>query len=103
MLIKSIANNCPKVKELFTFLAPEDFNYVELLLLKCRFLEAIWFRSNLVSYANENNIGDVLLNILTKFSPNSLTKIYISSGWEYSLDALNRFFESFRERTLQQF
>ena len=40
MLIKAIANNCPKIKKLYTILVPEDFIHVKLLLLNCRFLEA---------------------------------------------------------------
>jgi hypothetical protein len=47
--------------------------------------------------------GDELLDILTKFSPNSLTNISISEGWKYSIDALKIFFESCREQTLQYF
>ena len=54
-------------------------------------------RSQQGRYRNE------LLDILTKFSPNSLTKIFISADWEYSIDALERFFENCRERTLHQF
>jgi hypothetical protein len=74
-----------------------------LLLLNCRCLELIWF-GGLVFHANGNDdIGDELLDILTKFSPNSLTKIYISSSWKYSIDALEQFFESCRERTLYRF
>ncbi|PKB94739.1 hypothetical protein RhiirA5_438131 [Rhizophagus irregularis] len=52
---------------------------------------------------DENNIGDNLLDILTKFSPKSLTKIVIGAGWKYSVDAFERFFESCRERKLYFF
>ena len=54
-------------------------------------------------FINGNYIGDELLDILTKFSPNSLTDIIISGSWEYSIDAFERFFESCRERTLLYF
>ena len=70
-------------------------------MLNCRCLKHICLDSP------ENNgndyIGDELLDYLTKFSPNSLTEIYISSNWKYSVDALERFFESCRGRTLLKF
>ncbi|PKC54042.1 hypothetical protein RhiirA1_478096 [Rhizophagus irregularis] len=50
-----------------------------------------------------DNIGDNLLDILTNFSPKSLTKIVIGAGWKYSVDAFERFFESCRERKLYFF
>ena len=103
MLIKAIANNCPKIKILYTYLEPEDFIHIKLLLLNCRSLEFIWFDS-LDSHVNGNDyIGDELLDILAKFSPNCLTEIYISFNQKYSIDALERFFESCRERTLYEF
>ena len=50
-------------------------------------------------FANENeNIGDELLDILTKFSPNSLIAITINGNCKYSNGALEKFFESCRER-----
>jgi hypothetical protein len=100
MLIKAIANNCPRIKELTIYLKPKDFIHVKLLLLNCKHLKDI----NFVNAEDENvNIGDELLDILTKFSPNSLTKISISEDWKYSIDALEQFFESYRERTLHYF
>ena len=39
MLIKAIANNCPKIKFLRTYLEPEDFIHVKSLLLNCRNLK----------------------------------------------------------------
>ena len=44
--------------------------------------------------------GDELLDILTKFSPNSLTTINISRSWEYSTNALENFYKSCRERNI---
>ena len=43
------------------------------------------------------------MDILAKFSPNSLTEISISRGWNYSIYALVQFFESCRGRTLCYF
>jgi hypothetical protein len=45
---------------------------------------------------------DNLLDNFAEFSPNSLTDIRIVN-WECSIDALKRFFESCRERTLFYF
>ena len=54
--------------------------------------------------ADENiNIGDELLDSLTKFSPKSLIGIMISVGWKYSINSFEQFFESFRGRTLNWF
>ena len=102
MLINAIYSNCPKIKILYTYLNPKDFVHIKLLLLNCRYLEYIWFCS-LDVHANGNDIGDELLDILTKFSPNSLTEIFISQGWKYSVGALEKFFESCKERTLLRF
>jgi hypothetical protein len=106
MLIKAIANNCPNIEQLSTYLIPEDFDYVKSLLLNCKNL--IYLGLNSLDYYidinDENdNIGDEVLDILTKFSPKSLTKIVIGGGWKYSVNALERFFESLRERKLHYF
>ena len=102
MLIKAIANNCPKIKELSTYLEPKDFIYVKSLLLNCRNLESIKF-DRLHFFVNENGrIGNELLDILIKFSPKSFS-IAISGDWKYSIDTFERFFESCRDRTLFRF
>jgi hypothetical protein len=67
MLIKAIANNCPKIEELTTYLGPKDLIYVKSLLLNCRNL----IRLCLDSLNENDNIGNELLNILIKFSPKS--------------------------------
>jgi hypothetical protein len=104
MLTKTIANNCPKIEKFFSYLKPEDFIHVKLLLIKCKYLKYIRFYSlDFIINDDNNNIGDELLDILIKFSPESLTDIRISGSWKYSIDALERFFESFKERTLSYF
>ncbi|RIA92878.1 hypothetical protein C1645_735984 [Glomus cerebriforme] len=103
MLIKAIANNCPKIKWLSTYLEPKDFIYVKSLLLNCKNLISVKFDSLNFGVNKNDNIGDELLEILTKFSPKSLIEISISGNWKYSIDAFNRFFESFRGRTLNYF
>ena len=40
MLIKAIANNCPKIKMLSTFIEQKDFIYLKLFLLNCRFFRS---------------------------------------------------------------
>ncbi|RIA98967.1 hypothetical protein C1645_870358 [Glomus cerebriforme] len=103
MLVKAIANNCPNIKRLTTYLDSRDFIYVKSLLLNCRYLELIRFDSMNTFIDEDDNTGDELLDILIKFSPNSLTKITISGRWKYSNDTFERFFESYRERTLSYF
>jgi hypothetical protein len=99
MLLKAISNHCPKIKNLTTHLGPKDLIYLKYLLINCRNLKILQLNS-----LNENNdVGDKLLDILTKFSPKSLNYICISGGWEYSIDAFERFFESYRERKLLYF
>jgi hypothetical protein len=99
MLIEAIANNCPIIEDLTTHLGPKDLIYLKLLLLNCNNLNSLRLDS-----LNENDdIGDELLEILTKFSPESLTQIKISGEWKYSIDSFKRFFESYRERTLSHF
>ena len=77
--------------------------HIKPLLLNCINLEYIWFNSLKVSANGNDNIGDELLNILTEFSPNSLTNIGISRGWRYSIDVFEQFLKSCRERTLHFF
>jgi hypothetical protein len=99
MLFKAISNHCPKIKYLTTHLGPEDLIYLKSLLKNCRNLKSLWLDS-----LNENDdIGDKLLDILTKFSPKSLVGITISSDWRYTIEAFERFFESYRERKLFYF
>ncbi|PKK74502.1 hypothetical protein RhiirC2_708830 [Rhizophagus irregularis] len=102
ILIKSISNNCPRIKILSTYLESIDFIHVKFLLLNCRDLESLRFYS--LNINNENdNIGDELLDILTKYSPNSLTRIRISGSWKYSINIFEQFFDSCRERILSYF
>ena len=102
-LFKAIANNCPRINTLFMHLEPKDFVHIKPLLLNCRQLKCIAFNSFDTSAVGDVNKGDELLDILTKFSPNSLTDIYISEYWDYSIEALEQFFESCRKRTLCEF
>ncbi|GBC02361.1 hypothetical protein RclHR1_04590014 [Rhizophagus clarus] len=94
MLLETISNHCPKIEYIGTYLRPKDLIYVESLLMNCR---------NLISLSLDNlnetdNIGDELLDILTKYSPKSLTHISISGHWKYSIVAFKKFLESYRER-----
>ncbi|PKC00799.1 hypothetical protein RhiirA5_427680 [Rhizophagus irregularis] len=90
MLIKVIANNCPKIEKLSTYFEFEDLIYAKLLLVNCSNLTYLTFKS-----LNENyNIGDELVEILIKFSPKSLTKITLKGNWKYSIDVFDRFLES---------
>jgi hypothetical protein len=87
MLLKAISNHCPKIKYLITHVGPKDLIYLKSLLMNCRNLESLYLNS-----LDENDIGDKLLDLITKFSPKSL--------WEYSIDAFEKFFESYRKRKL---
>ena len=60
MLIKAIANNCPKIKKLCTYLELNDFIHVKKLLLNCRYLERIVLLG-LTSLESNNILGDELL------------------------------------------
>jgi hypothetical protein len=102
MLIKAIANNCPKIKSLPIYLKSTDFIHVKSLLLNCKYLEDIKFYG-MDSVSTDDNVGDELLDILTEFSPKLLTKILLSGSWNYSIDTFERFFESYRGRTLSYF
>ncbi|GES78802.1 hypothetical protein GLOIN_2v440448 [Rhizophagus clarus] len=102
MLIKAVAHNCPKIRCLPIYLKSDDFKYVKSLLVNCKYLEDIKFYG-LDSVSKNDNIGDELLDILTEFSPVQLTKILLSGNWNYSIDAFERFFESYRGRTLSYF
>jgi len=108
MLINSITNYCPKIKILRTYLESKDFIYVKSLLLNCKYLKCVKFynldNNNNNNHHDNNNTsnnnigGDELLNILSKFSPESLNEIIISGNWKFSIEVFERFFESFRER-----
>ncbi|PKC60723.1 hypothetical protein RhiirA1_467643 [Rhizophagus irregularis] len=100
IFLKAISNHCPKIKNLATHIGPEDLKYVKSLLMNCRNLISL----NLDSLReNNNNIGDELLDILTKFSPRCLTNIMISGDWKYSIDSFENYFESYRERKSLRF
>ncbi|GBB99584.1 hypothetical protein RclHR1_03570012 [Rhizophagus clarus] len=104
MLIKAIANNCPSINFLSTYIEPNDFIHVKSLLKNCRHLKIIRLDSlNFFVDVNDSNIGDVLLDNLAKFSPKSLDNIAISECWKYSIDSCERFFESYRKQTLKSF
>jgi hypothetical protein len=99
MLLKAISNHCPNIGHLNTNLGSKDLIHLKSLLMNCRNLKSLCLNS-----LNEvNDIGDKLLDILTKFSPKSLSDIEISGEWEYSIDAFENFFESYRERKLHRF
>ncbi|CAB5179909.1 unnamed protein product [Rhizophagus irregularis] len=99
MVIKAIADNCPKIEYLSTYLGPKDLIYVKPLLLHCSKLS----RLRLKNLYENNNIGDELLDILTSSSPLSLNNIKLSGGWKYSINSIERFFESYRGRKLLEF
>ncbi|EXX56185.1 uncharacterized protein OCT59_002983 [Rhizophagus irregularis] len=103
MLIKAIANNCSKIERLSTHLEPKDFIHVKSLLLNCKNLIHLEFNSLSFLLSENDNTGDELLDNLTEFAPKSLAEIIISGDWKYSIDALERFFESCRERNLNRF
>ncbi|GBB98245.1 hypothetical protein RclHR1_03180010 [Rhizophagus clarus] len=93
MLIKAIADNCPKITCLNTYIEPKDFIHIKSLLLNCRHLKLLrLINSSKKSDVNVNdNLGDELLDILASFSPKSLSDIIISSFWKYSSEAHDRF------------
>ncbi|GBB99583.1 hypothetical protein RclHR1_03570011 [Rhizophagus clarus] len=104
MLIKAIAKNCPNIKLLFTYIEPKDFIHIKSLLINCKYLKTIRLDSlEFFVDENDNNIGDVLLDIIISFSPKSLDDITVSKGWRFSINAFERFFESYRERPLNYF
>jgi hypothetical protein len=96
MLLKAISNHCIKINRLNICLGPKDLIYLESLIKNCRNLNSL----NLNSLNENNDIGDKLLNILTKFSPKSLNNITISGYWKYSIDAFEKIFEGYRGRKL---
>ncbi|GBC06699.1 hypothetical protein RclHR1_00070066 [Rhizophagus clarus] len=100
MLIKAIAKYCPKIEKLSTCIEPNDFVHVKSLLLNCTNISSIVLDSFKFS---ESNNGDMLLDIISRFAPESLVDISISGNWNYSINALESFLESFRERTLNHF
>ena len=61
MLIKAIANHCPNIERLSTHIEPKDFIHLKSLLLNCRNLVYLEFKS-LNNVVDENNyVGDELL------------------------------------------
>ncbi|PKC60501.1 hypothetical protein RhiirA1_467922 [Rhizophagus irregularis] len=94
MLIKAIANNCLNIEQLSTYLVPEDFDYVKFNIFRIK-----QFRLFTNMNDENDNIGDNLLDLLTKFSPKSFL-IVIGAGCKYSIDAFERLFESCRKRKL---
>lgn len=91
IIIKSIADNCPKVRNLSIRITLKEFNFIKLILLNCRNLVSVEFDS---LYYENDIIGDEILNDLIEFSPKSLNKLILSGNWKYSIDTLERFFGS---------
>ncbi|CAG8701009.1 uncharacterized protein OCT59_015481 [Rhizophagus irregularis] len=86
-LLKAISIHCPKIDYL-------NYKSWTSLLMNCRNLVCLFLHS-----LNKNDdIGDELLNILTKFSPESLTEIKVSGYWKYSIDTFENFFKSYKGR-----
>ncbi|CAB4376980.1 unnamed protein product [Rhizophagus irregularis] len=108
MLIKEISNNCPNIKILYTFIESKDFIHIKSLLLNCKKLQDIRFynlNNFIEDYYHNDNIGDELLNILSNNNNDlfSLNHLFISEDWGYSIDVLERFFQSFKEKNLISF
>ncbi|GBB87122.1 hypothetical protein RclHR1_13580002 [Rhizophagus clarus] len=105
-LIKEISIHCPNIKILYTFIESKDFIHVQSLLLNCSKLQELRFYS-LNNSSNDDddddNVGDELLDILSSINLISLNNILLSEDWGYSIGALERFFESFREKNLLSF
>ncbi|GBB98243.1 hypothetical protein RclHR1_03180008 [Rhizophagus clarus] len=101
MLLKAIYNHCPKIENLATYIVPSDLIYVKSLVMNCRNLINL---SLILKNLNEDgDVGDELLDILTKFSSKYLAHIRISGVWNYSIDAFEKYFESYRGRKLFSF
>jgi hypothetical protein len=103
ILIKEISINCPNIQVLNTLIEPRDFIHVKSLLLNCRKLQDLSFYCINHFVDHDDNIGDDLLDILSLYNDNSLFNILISGNWGYSINSLERFFESFREKNLSSF
>ncbi|GBC06700.1 hypothetical protein RclHR1_00070067 [Rhizophagus clarus] len=98
IFIKSIADNCPKIKNLSFRITPEEFQLIKLILLNCRNLVKI--KLDTLYYENDVIVGDELLDDLAKFSPKSLTKLTLSGNWKFSIEIFEKFLESCREHNL---
>uniref|UniRef100_U9U948 Uncharacterized protein n=1 Tax=Rhizophagus irregularis (strain DAOM 181602 / DAOM 197198 / MUCL 43194) TaxID=747089 RepID=U9U948_RHIID len=82
ILIKAIADNCPKINYLRTYIGSKDFIHVKTLLLNCRFLKTIDLKSlDFFINENDNNIGDELLNIFISFSPKVMDPLSVFYGY----------------------
>ena len=101
MLVRAIANNCPNIKKLHAYIIPDDFIHIKSLLINCRSLVEVRFAKFDCYFLVSDNMcmGDELLDILAKFSPNSLIDITIDGTWKYSTNAFEQLFESYRERS----
>ncbi|RGB37211.1 hypothetical protein C1646_757162 [Rhizophagus diaphanus] len=97
IFINSIANNCPKVRDLSIGITSKEFSFIKSILLNCRNLVCVEFDS--ICYENDI-IGDEILNYLIDYSPNSLNKLILSGNWKYSIDIFKKFLESCRNHKL---
>ncbi|RIA90118.1 hypothetical protein C1645_823809 [Glomus cerebriforme] len=94
-LLKTIANHCPKIEKLSVNIEFQNLNEIREILLKCSQLKAI----NLLVYNVRNYNYDGLLEIFVKFSPITLCEFSLNGKWIFSIDALQSFFESWRNKT----
>ncbi|RIA90120.1 hypothetical protein C1645_876312 [Glomus cerebriforme] len=93
-LLKTIANNCPKIEKLSIDIELQNLNEMKEILLKCSHLKSIY-----LLICNDGKFNcDELLEVLVNFSPTTLHEFTLSGKWIFSINALQSFFESWRNR-----
>ena len=93
-LLKAIARNCPKIERLNVRIELENLNDIREIFLNCPQLKKLFLYT-------DNNDGlncDELLKILSDDSPKTLNQFSFSEYWNFSVDALQNFFENWRGR-----
>ncbi|RGB40955.1 hypothetical protein C1646_752721 [Rhizophagus diaphanus] len=89
-LINSVVKYCPNLERLTIEIEFENLDDIKEIFLNCNQLRMI----NLSLY-NENNFNcDKFFEILLKYSPKTLCKIYFSEEWIFTINGSKSFFEN---------
>jgi hypothetical protein len=91
-LINTIIKYCPNIERLTIDVEFENLDDIKEILLNCNQLEMI----NLSLYNDDDLNCDKFFEILIRYSPRTLCKIYFSEEWTFTVNGLKSFFENWK-------
>ncbi|RIA87404.1 hypothetical protein C1645_854712 [Glomus cerebriforme] len=92
-LLKMITKYCPKIERLTINVEPENFDEIKEMFLNCKQLIKLHLSTH-----NGLFVCDSLLEIVAKYSPLTLREFSFDENWNFSVNGLQDFFESWKSR-----